>query len=209
MKKKLRKLCNRMRSKWASVRLHKKLQMNQGKLKIEGKTKFILEDTARIELNGNLSLGNNSIVLNNGRNVLVRMDKNAKLVTHGNAAVFYGSDIIVFENATLEIGSSFINSDCKVRCHKNITIGDGCAISHDFTIMDSDAHYLEGDNHTNPIHIGNHVWIGSRVTILNNVTIGDGAVIAANSVVTGDVKAHTLVGGCPAKVIRENVEWSL
>lgn len=78
-----------------------------------------------------------------------------------------------------------------------------------FTIMDSDAHYLEGDNHTNPIHIGNHVWIGSRVTILNNVTIGDGAVIAANSVVTGDVKAHTLVGGCPAKVIRENVEWSL
>lgn len=137
------------------------------------------------------------------------MDKNAKLVTHGNASVFYGSDIIVFENATLEIGSSFINSGCKIRCHKNITIGDGCAISHDFTIMDSDAHYLQGDNHTNPIHIGNHVWIGSRVTILNNVTIGDGAVIAANSVVTGDVKAHTLVGGCPAKVIRENVEWSL
>lgn len=63
------------------------------------------------------------------------MDKNAKLVTHGNASVFYGSDIIVFENATLEIGSSFINSDCKIRCHKNITIGDGCAISHDFTIM--------------------------------------------------------------------------
>lgn len=44
--------------------------------------------------------------------------------------------------------------------------------------------------------------------ILKGVTIGDGAIIAAGSVVSKDVPPHTLVGGVPAKVIKENVEWS-
>ena len=52
--------------------------------------------------------------------------------------------------------------------------------------------------------IGNNVWIGDKATILPNVTIGDGAVIAANSVVTKDVPAYSVVAGNPAKVIKEN-----
>ena len=58
-----------------------------------------------------------------------------------------------------------------------------------------------------PIKIGNHVWIGQRATVLKGVTIGDGAVIAAGSIVTRDVPPHSLVGGIPAKVLKENVEW--
>ena len=73
--------------------------------------------------------------------------------------------------------------------------------------MDSDAHELDGNRNTNPVHIGNHVWIGTRVTILNGVNIGEGAVIAAGSLVTKDVPAGSLVGGVPAKVIKEKVEW--
>ena len=82
-------------------------------------------------------------------------------------------------------------------------------ISHDFTVMDSDAHALEGSRNTNPVHIGNHVWIGTRVTILNGVTVGDGAVIAAGSVVTKDVAPNSLVGGVPAKMIKNKVEWEV
>ena len=54
--------------------------------------------------------------------------------------------------------------------------------------------------------IGNDVWIGDDVMILSGVTIGDGAVIAAGSVVTKNVNPYHIVGGVPAKEIRERFE---
>ncbi len=50
--------------------------------------------------------------------------------------------------------------------------------------------------------IGNDVWIGSNVTIMSGVTIGDGAVIANNSHVVKDIDPYSIVGGNPAKLIR-------
>ena len=54
-----------------------------------------------------------------------------------------------------------------------------------------------------------HVWIGTRVTILSGVNVGNGAVIAAGALVTKDVPAGALVGGIPAKIIKEKVEWQI
>ncbi len=51
--------------------------------------------------------------------------------------------------------------------------------------------------------IGNDVWIGSGVKIKSGVIIGDGAVIGAGSVVTKDVDPFSIVGGVPAKKIRQ------
>ena len=51
--------------------------------------------------------------------------------------------------------------------------------------------------------IGDYVYIGTRVTILPGVTIGEGSVVASGAVVTKDVSPFTLVGGVPAKFIRE------
>ena len=73
--------------------------------------------------------------------------------------------------------------------------------------MDSDAHSLDGLRRTAPVVVGNHVWIGTRVTLLPGVTVGDCGVIAAGAVVTKDVPAGALVGGVPAKVLKEHVEW--
>ena len=166
----------------------------------------VLRRNARLVLNGDLIINQNRI-FKKGHSSILRMDENSILECQG-FSFMYGADIILFKGSRLELGKgSFINSDCKIRCHKEITIGEGCAISHDFTVMDSDAHELDGNRHTNPVHIGNHVWIGTRVTILNGVNIGEGAVIAAGSLVTKDVPAGSLVGGVPAKVIKEKVEW--
>ena len=53
-----------------------------------------------------------------------------------------------------------------------------------------------------PVKIGNDVWIGANVTILPGVTIGNNVIIAAGAVVTKDVEDNSLVGGVPAKFIK-------
>ena len=53
-----------------------------------------------------------------------------------------------------------------------------------------------------PIHIEGKVWLGANVTILQGVTIGEGAIVAAGAVVNKDVAPRTVVGGIPAKFIK-------
>ena len=55
----------------------------------------------------------------------------------------------------------------------------------------------------NRVIIGHDVWIGHGATILPGVTVGNGAVIGAGAVVSKDVAPYTIVGGVPAKLIRE------
>ena len=172
----------------------------------DGEDYIRFSKNSKIILNGNLLINSNRIG-KNGRSSILQMDDDAIIECNG-FSFSYGADIKVFNGGKLVLGKgSYINSDCKLRVHKEITIGEFCSISHDFTIMDSDAHEINGNKAKIPIKIGNHVLIGTRVTILKGVNIGEGAVIAAGSIVTKDVPPHTLVGGIPAKVLKENVEW--
>ncbi len=61
---------------------------------------------------------------------------------------------------------------------------------------------MQGHNEKDII-IGHDVWIGYGAQIMSGVTVGDGAVIAAGSIVTKDVLPYTVVGGVPAKKIKE------
>jgi virginiamycin A acetyltransferase len=56
------------------------------------------------------------------------------------------------------------------------------------------------------IVVGNDVWIGYEAVILSGVTIGDGAIIGARAVVAKDVPPYTIVGGVPAKPIRNRFD---
>ncbi len=51
--------------------------------------------------------------------------------------------------------------------------------------------------------IGNDVWLGYNVLVMPGVKIGDGAIVAAGSVVVSDVPAYSVVGGNPAKIIKQ------
>jgi acetyltransferase-like isoleucine patch superfamily enzyme len=100
----------------------------------------------------------------------------------------------------------FFNNGVFVSCVKEITIGDDVAIANDAYLTDSDSHGVEGRKvREAPITIGNGAWIGARSIILPGVTIGTRALVAAGAVVTRDVPDDTLVGGNPARIIRELV----
>ncbi len=188
------------------IRLKKGVQ-GKGEIVCDLIDHLIISKSSKITLNGKLYLNTNRMGYN-GRSSILRMDDKSTLDVRGDFKFMYGADIILFSKSLLSLGKgSYINSDCKIRCHKEIIIGEYCAISHDFTIMDSDAHSINGHKDIKPVHIGNHVWIGTRVTILKGVTIGNGAIIAAGSVVVNDIPEKCLAAGIPAKVIKENVTW--
>lgn len=59
------------------------------------------------------------------------------------------------------------------------------------------------------IVIGNDVWIGRESVVMPGVNIGDGAIVAAYSLVTRDVAPYTVVGGNPAKYIKNRFDEEL
>ncbi|MDE6723882.1 MAG: sugar O-acetyltransferase, partial [Eubacterium sp.] len=102
----------------------------------------------------------------------------------------------------------FINSSCHFQDQGGIYIGNNVLIGHQVTLATLNHMQSPKDRASmipKAIHIGNDVWIGSNATILQGVTIGDGAIIAAGAVVSKDVAPNTIVGGVPAKFIK-NVE---
>lgn len=99
----------------------------------------------------------------------------------------------------------FINSGCHFQDHGGITIGDGSLIGHN-VVLATINHEMDParrkDMYPAPITIGKHVWIGANATVCPGVTVGDGAVVAAGAVVTKDVAPNTVVGGVPARVLK-------
>jgi acetyltransferase-like isoleucine patch superfamily enzyme len=108
-------------------------------------------------------------------------------------------------NGSLVLGERvFINTGATVVATHSIVIGDDCLIGDLVAIFDTDFHPMEPSRPTRtaPVRLGANVWVGRSSMILPGVTIGDHAIIAAGSVVTGDVPARTLMAGTPARPIR-------
>ncbi|MFP3919655.1 sugar O-acetyltransferase [Lysinibacillus telephonicus] len=107
----------------------------------------------------------------------------------------------------IKVGKNvFINSGCRFQDQGGITIGDGVLIGHNVVLATLN-HDIDPRKRSNmypaPITIGHNVWIGANATVVPGVNIGDGAIIAAGAVVTKDVPPNVIVGGVPAKILKE------
>ena len=104
------------------------------------------------------------------------------------------------ELATMEGTSIIVGRDCLFSANITLRAGD----SHSVIDAESGARL----NASKDIHIGNHVWIGNTVILTKGTVIGDNSVVATGSVVAGKVfPANSAIGGNPAKVIKEDINW--
>jgi acetyltransferase-like isoleucine patch superfamily enzyme len=106
----------------------------------------------------------------------------------------------------IEIGSdSTIGFDAVLDGRGGIRIGQHVNFSSEVALwtMQHDPDDPDFATTSGPIVIEDYVWVSFRATILPNVTIGRGAVVSAGAVVTKDVPPMAVVGGIPAKVLRQ------
>jgi acetyltransferase-like isoleucine patch superfamily enzyme len=137
------------------------------------------------------------------------------IIFNGKASIGKGSRISVGKDGVLELGHEFsITARSTIVCFKHIAIGERCLLSWENMIMDTDFHHIYQENkeinQPKSIAIGNHVWIGMRCTILKGSIIADGCIIAANSLVSGNLNLPASVyGGNPVKLLKQNINWNL
>jgi acetyltransferase-like isoleucine patch superfamily enzyme len=112
-------------------------------------------------------------------------------------------------NAKLEIGNLNGFSGVRIGCAENISIGNDCLVGANVTITDSDWHAIDPQERhneyaqkTQPVKIGNNVFIGLNSIILKGSEIGDNSVIGAGSVVSGTIPPNVIAAGNPCKIIK-------
>lgn len=129
-------------------------------------------------------------------------------------------------NPQISFGRGFHASErLHISAINRIEIGDDCLFGSCVYISDHNHGSYKGAEQSRPdeppvmrklishgpVVIGTNVWLGDNVTIVGPVRIGNGVVVGANSVVTHDVPSNVIVGGIPAKILKQfnftNCKW--
>lgn len=179
---------------------------------------FDIHPSAKIDIKASMLYGNNPV---KGMRIptCLRMEANTTLEIHdgpltrygkGPYNLRYGAYIEIVNGGKLTIGQGAANVGLTIMCAKEIIIGNGVRIGRGVSIRDWNGSHVIINNHYRnhaPVHIGDRVWLCTGCSIMPGVTIGEGSVVAANATVTKDVPPHCLVGGSPARIIKENIEW--
>lgn len=134
-----------------------------------------------------------------------------KLLRSAGFEVGDGTNVVgpILCTGTLSVGSnSWIGRNFTVHGNGTVVIGDNCDVAPDVTFL-TGGHAIgskerrAGVGESYDIRIGDGCWLGARATLGRSICVGEGAVVAACACVTSDVPENTLVGGVPARTIRE------
>ena len=145
--------------------------------------------------------------------------KGGELVFSGKASFGKGVSLIC-DSGVMRFGNNFSsNVNACLSCHSTVTFGNDVMFGWNVECLDSDNHLIVyGDvdlsgvedttGESRPITVGDHVWIASYCHLTKGAGIPSGSVVAYHSVVTKKIEGENLlIGGFPAKKIRENVQF--
>ena len=179
----------------------------------------VLRKNVQIKIIGN----NNTITIHPNCRL-----KNTKITIMGsNNQVTLGEKVMVYESASFDVEGSNTSVDigkyttigsAKFKLgesNTSIIIGVDCMLSRDIVISTSDYHSVIctiTNNRINPpknIEIKRHVWVGNGAFISKGAIIGNNCVVASRAYVSGkNFEDHTILGGLPAKQLKDNINWS-
>ena len=143
----------------------------------------------------------------------IEIGKGVCINCHGVDSI-KGTQIFVSQGATLKMGDYSGVTATAINCTTGVCLGNYVKIGAGSLLFDSDFHSSDWRDRINdgkdssvikqaPIIIEDHVFIGARSIICKGVHIGKHSVIAAGSVVVGDIPENCIAGGNPCKVIKE------
>lgn len=169
-----------------------------------------IRHASHIKTQGGLTIGDNCQInaLSKGG---IEFGNNVSL---GSGTIIECTGVIRELGEKLKVGNHVgFAQNCFIEVRGDITIGDDCifatgvsmaAENHNFHRLDMPIR-LQGATRKG-ITIGRDCWIGTKAVILDGVTIGEGCIVAAGAVVNKDVPPYSVVGGVPAKVIKNRKE---
>ncbi len=119
------------------------------------------------------------------------------------------------DNTHIKIGAETTMMMAQITLHEagRIHLGEDCMLSGDITMDVSDMHSIldKGTgkrlNPPRDIEIGDHVWLAHGVRVMKGAQIGAHSVIGSRAMVLGEIPAHSVAVGVPARVIRSGVTW--
>lgn len=136
-----------------------------------------------------------------------------KIVFDGKCSLSKG--ICIRTSGIVKFGKNFYcNRNVTLICSKRITFGQDCLLGWDINVRDCDGHniYQNGNivNSSKEVIFGNNVWVGQGASTLKGVKIGDNSIIAQGSIVTKPFEdTNVIIGGYPAKIIKEGITWNI
>ena len=167
---------------------------------------------ARIELDGELRFES---FLGDTSSIDIVMEKDSKLLIHGDLILGSGTKIYLRKGAMLELGGkskesgSGFTGNSRIMVAKRISIGTDFLCAWNAFITDCDWHHTESGENWNETVIGDHVWVTPNCSILKGSKIGNNCIVATGSVLTNKCYPdQSLVGGSPAKVLKSAAKWT-
>ena len=134
-----------------------------------------------------------------------------KLLNAAGCKIGEGTKVVgpIVNTGHLEIGRNcWIGANFVVHGNGAVMLGDNIDVGPDVTFMTGTHHLVSserraGEGYNCDITIGSGCWLGGKSIFLNSIQVGEGCVVAAGGLVCKTISSNKLVGGVPAKIIKE------